>query len=608
MDRVDPNAQSVRHAIWESYNYKCFYSDESISIQDMELDHIVPQSLKDYPEKLKEIIKKQDLDPNFELDSLYNLVPAKRNINNRKRGIELPPAIMAIYLEKARMKVPLILHNIEKYKKNIKQDKHLSLLKGAVQDNKITPDKIYYYISEEKEDFNEEIGLFEQDKTLIYKHYTKKIALEATMPIYTNPDVNCVLSFRALKIRDCIMVLDNKTILTDLFEGLFTDPIYGIRGFLEYEHSNVDKADEINLEMTVVRLGNNKIKLSRKEIYLLCEIIDAFAEKYFFSINKIESILKTQRFQLSKRKNGYKLTKVSCKLWLKLIEFACKYDVDNGLSDWHIFDRNNYSIKVYTEKEHPKYSKGFHAFFYPEFDEDKICYPFMTGSDVWIVWELMEDLENRGAEHINEKENWNAEIAYNWLMDDFIPRVSLENNKGLVWFRRNEFFKSSRKNMLSELFSSNKNIVYINNTELKTIGDIYGLVENLQKFSNLYPHRKFRLKKDEISGIYESIIIAAEKCYKIDLHYISGKLSIKKFESKNDLIDTLNLYIKNIKNSTVCGFDVDLLLRSLLIILSDVKMPFSEEELFIITKRLSPIVNLYNRLLLIDKYAVTQSI
>lgn len=380
MDRVDSKAQSVRHAIWESYNYKCFYSDESISIQDMELDHIIPQSLKEYPEKLKDIIKKQQLDPYFELDSLYNLVPAKRNINNRKRDIEFPPAILAIYLKKARMKVPLILDNIEKYKKNIKQDKHLSLLKGAVQDNKITPDKIYYFISEEEEDFNEEIGLFKQDKTLIYKHYTKKIALEATMPVYTNAEVNCVLSFRALKIRDCIMVLDNKTILTDLFEGLFTDPIYGIRGFLEYEHSNVDKVDVINLERTVVRLGNNKIKLSKKEIYLLCGIIDAFAEKYFFSINKIESILKTQRFQLSKRKNGYKLTKVSCKLWLKLIEFACKYDVDNGLSDWHIFDRNNYSIKVYTEKEHPKYSKGYHAFFYPEFDEEKICYPFKCGN------------------------------------------------------------------------------------------------------------------------------------------------------------------------------------------------------------------------------------
>lgn len=601
MEKVDPNNPAVRHAIWQSYNCKCFYCDEVISITELELDHIIPKSLKKQPIKLENILNQQGLPLDFELDSLLNLVPVSRKCNSKKSDTVLSETILALNLEKAKSKINLINKNIFKYKENVKRDNHLSFLKGAVKDNRISLEKIYNYISEEDDEFKEDIKLFEQEDTLIYKHYTKKIAFEATMPVFNNTEVNCILMFKTLKVRDSILLLDNKTILNKLFTGLDTDPIYGIRGFIEYK-SFIKGKDEIALSKSMVLLGNNKVKLSENEIYDLCSIIDKFAESYLKKIKEIESMLKVQKFHLSKRKNGYKLLKLSQDLWLKLINFACKHDAENGNSNWHMFDSNRFYIKVFTNNS-PKYSYGFHAFLYAELDEEYIYNPILTVNDLWVVW---QPICNNILDFCIEKD-WDAEYSYNWLVNDFIPKViqtksksncCVDNVKELTWGLKNH-----STDVECPYYTENVN--YISIDEIKTYRDLYDLVCKLQLFYNSHPNYKYRFSKDDIQGLYEVMLLFIEECDNVDLFYVSSKLRIKKEVNTNaELLKSIRYIREKTVDSTLNGFEIDLLMRCIIAMMDTDNKILDEVQTNLVLDRLSFIVNIYNKQILIEKYSV----
>jgi len=75
----------VKHALWEAYEKKCFYCGELIkSWENLEIDHIIPRSLKDKHEKFESLKKEFGLESDFEIDSYYNLVPTNSYCNKRK--------------------------------------------------------------------------------------------------------------------------------------------------------------------------------------------------------------------------------------------------------------------------------------------------------------------------------------------------------------------------------------------------------------------------------------------------------------------------------------------------------------------------------------------
>jgi hypothetical protein len=70
-----------------------------------------------------------------------------------------------------------------------------------------------------------------------------------------------------------------------------------------------------------------------------------------------------------------------------------------------------------------KYDLGYHAFFHAEFSKEMILNPELVSKNVCITFEFMEDFDRSGVESINERENWNVEIAYNWLVNELLPRA-----------------------------------------------------------------------------------------------------------------------------------------------------------------------------------------
>jgi hypothetical protein len=73
-----------RMAIWKAYKSKCEYCRELIRFSDLEIDHILPESLLDNPDDLEEIKTKYGLGSEFEINSYYNWIPSCSRCNRTK--------------------------------------------------------------------------------------------------------------------------------------------------------------------------------------------------------------------------------------------------------------------------------------------------------------------------------------------------------------------------------------------------------------------------------------------------------------------------------------------------------------------------------------------
>lgn len=96
-----------RAALWQVYKNRCFYCTEPLDWSSYQIDHIVPEWLKDDPEKLAELIQEFGLDSDFDLNVSYNLVPAHIQCNNRKSGkiFEKSTTLYFVQLSKEKQKV-----------------------------------------------------------------------------------------------------------------------------------------------------------------------------------------------------------------------------------------------------------------------------------------------------------------------------------------------------------------------------------------------------------------------------------------------------------------------------------------------------------------------
>ena len=175
MDKVDKNNQYVRLAIWEVYNRSCFYTHDPLKFIDMQLDHIIPESYAHKKDALKRIIKECGFDDDFELNSLYNLVPTSRHINRKKSDNELDLHALLHYLNLTKASAPKIQEKIEKLKRTANFDRNISMVKAYVdgEDDSIKRkqilENIISFVSDEKYDFENIEETYEKDNEQIYK-------------------------------------------------------------------------------------------------------------------------------------------------------------------------------------------------------------------------------------------------------------------------------------------------------------------------------------------------------------------------------------------------------------------------------------------------------
>ncbi|RDJ13293.1 HNH endonuclease [Rhizobium phaseoli] len=94
-----------RWAVWIVHGEKCYLDGHPIDLQSMQVDHIIPESLAEEPERLTQVLHDFGLPSDFDLNSYENWMPACGTHNNFKRAkVFTPTPLIQMYLEKAAEK------------------------------------------------------------------------------------------------------------------------------------------------------------------------------------------------------------------------------------------------------------------------------------------------------------------------------------------------------------------------------------------------------------------------------------------------------------------------------------------------------------------------
>lgn len=105
-----------REALWAVYEQKCFFHGGLIQLNDMEIDHIVPESLL-ASKNLATQLAAYGLPDTFDIRGKENLVPTCRNCNSRKTNRIIPVNQAIIFLGQIQDKLPDLE---EEHRKNVK--------------------------------------------------------------------------------------------------------------------------------------------------------------------------------------------------------------------------------------------------------------------------------------------------------------------------------------------------------------------------------------------------------------------------------------------------------------------------------------------------------
>jgi 5-methylcytosine-specific restriction endonuclease McrA len=122
-----------RLAIWAAHSKRCVYCGEPIKYSELEIDHVLPQSLTKDPGKLSKLISQLSLASDFSIAALGNRLPAHKICNSKKRDRVFNEANARFFLEIADQKLGSIEDLIRKLDLEASRDKLLALVRSALQ-------------------------------------------------------------------------------------------------------------------------------------------------------------------------------------------------------------------------------------------------------------------------------------------------------------------------------------------------------------------------------------------------------------------------------------------------------------------------------------------
>lgn len=105
---------AFREALWEIHRKKCFYCRRELLLRDVQIDHIVPEYLRNNPAERTDVFKRVGLDDGFSISGLENLAPACSKCNNDKGGAVLHSGSIGIQLARIRDRIPQLEEALKK--------------------------------------------------------------------------------------------------------------------------------------------------------------------------------------------------------------------------------------------------------------------------------------------------------------------------------------------------------------------------------------------------------------------------------------------------------------------------------------------------------------
>jgi hypothetical protein len=144
---------SKRAAIWQAHDHRCIYCTELVAFADLDIDHIIPEHLKEKPEQLSVLLKDYELG-NFDIDGLMNLVPSHRHCNLQKRGQILSKSRALHFLSIAESRYDKACKIEFELKEQAKKDKFTVLLQVALDEGRISSEQLASLITRYSETQN----------------------------------------------------------------------------------------------------------------------------------------------------------------------------------------------------------------------------------------------------------------------------------------------------------------------------------------------------------------------------------------------------------------------------------------------------------------------
>ncbi len=128
----------LRHAIWLTHNRRCVYCSEPLSFAEVDIDHVIPETLAGKPE-LPEILARLDLPAEFDLFSIQNLVPTHRRCNLAKTSDVFNEASARFFLHRAEKASANVQKLVTSKKKRESREDLLSTVGEAIRSGLILP-------------------------------------------------------------------------------------------------------------------------------------------------------------------------------------------------------------------------------------------------------------------------------------------------------------------------------------------------------------------------------------------------------------------------------------------------------------------------------------
>lgn len=292
---------------------------------------------------------------------------------------------------------------------------------------------------------------------------------------------------------------------------------------------------------------------------------------------------------------------ISAHLWKWILDFVREHDVDNGCSDWHIFDANSTYVKIYTTRPHPHFDPGYHAFIRTRVDIEGLCY----GDDVVLTWDppsAISDCE------IGRRHWMSCEQVAEWFRSELIPEV----HRWLVKREVHGFLPwviSAQRRIFAAEWSCNNDILDHRQVPLASVsrdqpGQLLLTIEALQ--GNMgFGIPPLHLTLDETNALYRAAIevVKGGRGY---VGYISSNLSLAgAFTSHEYVVRALEQRIREEKKSLQAR-QVRTLLSALLEGLDGDVAWLDPVSSVLIDKALAPLIHHHDLACLFERHSRSQ--
>jgi len=137
-----------RIAIWMAHSKRCAYCGELVSLRDLEIDHVIPESLAKRPAEFERLKSELGLSPGFALNSARNYLPTHSWCNSRKTGRVFNSSNIRYFLEIVDGKLAAVESHVESLELEASKAMLVAAVRRSLENGNLDPHELVEAISE----------------------------------------------------------------------------------------------------------------------------------------------------------------------------------------------------------------------------------------------------------------------------------------------------------------------------------------------------------------------------------------------------------------------------------------------------------------------------